>query len=74
MLEIGIGAAGLTPQSMRRTFASVLYAIGEPPTVVMQELGNTDPTLALRVYAQAMRRDEAENGRLKALVEGAELA
>lgn len=39
----------LTPQSMRRTFASVLYAIGEAPTVVMAEMGHTDPGLALRI-------------------------
>lgn len=59
---------------MRRTFASVLYAIGEPPPVVMQEMGHTDPGLALRIYAQAMRRDDAENERLRGLVEGETLA
>ena len=42
---------GLTPQSLRRTFASLLYAIGEPAPVVMQELGHTHPGLALRIYA-----------------------
>ena len=61
---------GLTPKAMRRTFASVLYAIGEPPPVVMQEMGHTDPGLALRIYAQAMRRDEAENERLRSRVTG----
>jgi integrase len=60
----------LTPQSLRRTFMSVLYALGEPPTVVMQEVGHTDPKLSLRVYAQAMRRDPEEKERLRALVEG----
>ena len=45
----------LTPHSLRRTFASVLYAIGEDPGVVMDEMGHTDPGLALRVYRQAMR-------------------
>jgi integrase len=60
----------LTPQSLRRTFASVLYAIGESPPVVMQEMGHTDPKLALRVYAEAMRRDPEENERLRALVNG----
>ena len=63
----------LTPHGLRRSFASLLYAIGEPPPVVMQEMGHTDPALALSIYAQAMRRDEGENERLRALVEGAPL-
>ena len=64
----------LTPHSLRRTFASVLYALGESPAVVMAEMGHTTPGLALRVYAQALRRDEQESTRLSALVEGGELA
>jgi integrase len=62
--------AKLTPHSMRRTFASVLYAIGEPPPVVMAEMGHTNPALALRVYAQSMRRDEDEKSALRALIDG----
>lgn len=61
----------ITPHSLRRTFASVLYALGEDPGVVMDEMGHTDPGLALRIYRQAMRRDEGEKERLRALVEGA---
>jgi integrase len=61
----------LTPHGLRRSFASLLYGIGEPPPVVMQELGHTDPALALSIDAHAMRRDDGENERLKALVEGA---
>lgn len=61
---------GITPQSLRRTFASVLYALGEDPGVVMDEMGHTDPGLALRVYRQAMRRGEDEKAQLRALVEG----
>ena len=44
----------LTPHSLRRRFASVLYALGESPPVVMAEMGHTSPALALQVYAQAM--------------------
>lgn len=58
----------LTPHSLRRTFASVLYAIGEDPGIVMDEMGHTDPALALRVYRQSMRRDEGEKERLRQLV------
>jgi integrase len=65
---------GLTPHSLRRTFASVLYALGESPPVVMAEMGHTSPALALRIYAQAMRRGEEETARLRALVEGADWA
>jgi integrase/recombinase XerC len=63
----------LTPHGLRRSFASLLYGIGELPAVVMQELGHTDPGLALSIYAHAMRRDDGENERLRALVEGANL-
>ncbi|MGO9248529.1 MAG: hypothetical protein ACLP7W_08030, partial [Solirubrobacteraceae bacterium] len=62
--------AKLTPHSLRRTFCSLLYALGETPPVVMQEMGHTDPELALRVYAQAMRRGEDEQQQLRELVEG----
>jgi integrase len=65
---------GLTPHSLRRTFASLLYAIGEDPPTVMAEMGHASPGLALRIYAQAMRRDEGERERLRALVEGSQLA
>ena len=64
----------LTPHSLRRTFASVLYALGEDPGVVMDELGHTNPALASRVYRQTMRRGDDEKDRLRALVEGGEVA
>ena len=63
----------LTPHGLRRSFASLLYGIREPPRVVMQELGHTDPALALSIYAHAMRRDDGEDDRLRALVGGADL-
>jgi integrase len=57
----------LTPHSLRRTFCSLLYALGEDPGVVMDEMGHADPGLALRVYRQAMRRGEQERTALRAL-------
>ncbi len=39
-----------------------------------REMGHTDPALALRVYAQAMRRDESQQAQLRALAEGADWA
>jgi integrase len=60
----------LTPHSLRRTFASLLYALGETPPEVMAEMGHTDPALALSLYAKVMRRGEDEKAALAALVEG----
>jgi hypothetical protein len=40
----------------------------------MQEMGHTDPALALRVYAQVMRRDEHQEAQLRALVDGVDRA
>ncbi|HEX4482395.1 MAG TPA: site-specific integrase [Solirubrobacteraceae bacterium] len=61
--------SGLTPHSLRRTFCSLLYALGVDPGTVMDEMGHSDPGLALRVYRQAMRRDGVEISRLRAVVE-----
>ena len=63
----------ITPHALRRTFASVLYALGEDPGVVMDEMGHTDPGLSLRIYRQAMRRDDDEKAALRALVNGEDL-
>lgn len=60
----------LKPHGLRRTFASLLYGIGETAPVVMAEMGHTNPELALKIYAHAMRREDGENDRLRALVEG----
>jgi len=62
----------IAPHSLRRRFASVLYAPGEPPPVVMAEMGHTGPNLALSVYAQAIGRGEDQQARLAAVVAGKE--
>ncbi len=62
--------AGVTAHKLRHTFASILYVRGDDPPYVMAQLGHTDPGFTLRVYAHAMRRDEGDTERLKALVEG----
>jgi hypothetical protein len=61
---------GLTPHSLRRTFASLLFAIGETPPYVMAQMGHTTPALTLAIYARQMDRRDGEPERLKALVEG----
>lgn len=64
----------LTPHSLRRTFASVLFAIGEAPPYVMAQLRHATPSLTLAIYARQMDRRDGEPERLKALVEGHEWA
>ena len=61
---------GVSAHKLRHTFASILYVRGEDPPYVMAQLGHTDAGFTLRVYAHAMRRDEGDKERLKALVEG----
>ncbi|MDP9384584.1 MAG: site-specific integrase [Actinomycetota bacterium] len=65
---------GLTPHSVRRTFAPILVVLGEDPAYVIGQLGPTDPTLTPRIYAREMARRDGERERLRALVEGREWA
>jgi hypothetical protein len=82
MLSIGKLAAGptagryygVTAHKLGHTFASILFVRGEDPPCVMAQLGHTDPAFTLRVDAHAMRRDEGDKERLKALVDGREWA
>jgi integrase len=60
---------GLTPHSLRRTFASLLFAIGEAPPYVMAQMGHATPNLTLAIYAQQMDRRDGEPERLKLLVD-----
>lgn len=59
---------GITPHSLRRTFASLRLAIGDEVPYVMQQLGHSDPKLTLGVYAQVMFRKDDERQRLCRLV------
>jgi len=63
----------LTLHSLRRTYASVLFALGRTAPEVMAQLGHTDARLTLRVYARAMSQDEGERERLQTLVDGRSL-
>jgi integrase len=60
----------LTPHSLRRTFASLLFALGEPPPYVMAQMGHTTANLTLAIYARQMDRRDGEPERLRALVRG----
>ena len=65
---------GLTLHALRRTCASLLVALGKDPRYVMAQMGHTDPTVTLGIYAQVMNTSEDDRARLRALVEGDYLA
>jgi integrase len=65
--------AELSPHSLRRTFASLLYLRGESPVYVMHQMGHTDPKLALRIYTKVMgeQRRRGPGARLVGVLDGA---
>jgi integrase len=64
---------GLSPHSLRRTFASLLYLRGENPVYVMHQMGHADPKLALRIYTKVMgeQRRRGPGARLVSVLDGA---
>ncbi|MGH2904134.1 MAG: tyrosine-type recombinase/integrase [Solirubrobacteraceae bacterium] len=63
----------LSPHSLRRTFASLLYLRGENPVYVMHQMGHADPKLALRIYTKVMgeQRRRGPGARLVGVLDGA---
>jgi integrase len=68
--DVDLIPTNLTPHSLRRTFASILFAIGETPPYVMSQMGHTTANLTLGIYARQMNRRDGESDRLRMLVEG----
>jgi integrase len=64
----------LTLHALRRTFASLLIALRPDPAYVMAQMGHTDPTVTLGLYAKVMSGGDADRERLRSLVEGGYLA
>lgn len=66
-------ATGLSPHSLRRTFASLLYLRGENPVYVMHQMGHTDPKLALSIYTKVVgeQRRRGAGARLVSVLGGA---
>jgi integrase len=52
----------VTPHSLRRTFISLRAVIGDSPVSIAEQVGHTDPTFTLRVYAKATKRRERLTG------------
>jgi integrase len=59
---------GLTVHKLRKVFASIRFACGGDPVVVMREIGHTDPHFSMKVYTHMMGRSQQERDRLKAFV------
>ncbi len=66
----------VTPHSLRRTFASLLYERGEDPVYVMDQMGHSDPKLALRIYTKvvARKRRRGAGDRLVGVLDGVQWA
>ena len=60
----------MTNHTLRRTFASLLYEAGASPAYVMAQMGHTDASLALQIYAKAMERSRDTGARMDALIQG----
>jgi integrase len=64
---------GLSPHALRRSFASWLLAEGEDVPYVQAQLGHSDPTMTLGVYAKAVRNGR-RSARSRRRMEGLERA
>ena len=61
---------GLTPHDLRRTFVSVLFALGEVLPYVMDQVGHADSRMTTGIYMKVMRRDPVQKAAVRALVDG----
>jgi integrase len=64
----------IKPHGLRRTFASLLFALNEPAPYVRDQMGHTTANLTLELYGRHMDRRDGEPERLQALVNGDDLA
>ena len=57
LLRRGIEPMGhVTLHGLRRTYASLRFALGDDPVWVSQQLGHEQPTFSMSVYARAVKR------------------
>jgi integrase len=55
-------ATSASPHSLRRLYASLRFALGDDPVYVSAQLGHTEPSFSMKVYARALRRRERLTG------------
>jgi integrase len=65
---------GITNHSLRRTFCALLYEAGASPAYVMAQMGHSDASLALEIYAKVVDRKRDTGARMDALIHGADWA
>ncbi len=53
---------GVSPHSLRRTYASLRFACGDDPVYVAEQGGWADPIFPMKVYAKAVRRRDRLSG------------
>jgi hypothetical protein len=52
----------VTPHTLRRAYISLRAVLRDDPVNIAEQVGNTDPTFTLRVYAKATKRRERLTG------------
>ena len=52
----------VTPDSLRRTYASIRAAAGDHPIYIAEQLGHEDPGFTFRVYQRAAKRRDRLSG------------
>jgi integrase len=62
--ELGIEPLSerVTPHALRRTYASMRFALADNPVTVAEQLGHTEATFSMQVYAKAVKRRERLSG------------
>jgi integrase len=56
----------VSPHSLRRTYISLRAVLGDSPVTIAEQVGHTDPTFTLKVYAKATKRRERLTGAYRA--------
>ena len=62
---------GVSNHSLRRTFCAIPYESRESPAYVMDQMGHTDASLALEVYAKVITNRKRDSGARKPRWSGA---
>lgn len=51
-----------TPHSLRRAYASLRFGVGDDPVYVMEQMGHTEATFTMKVYASQIKRRSRLSG------------
>jgi integrase len=59
----------ITPHSLRRTFASLLFVAGADVPYAMAQMGHADPKMTLGIYAQVIASKRSYGATMDGLIE-----